>query len=186
VHVQDLDAPLKFDARPYEYLTLLDVIEHLKDPEDFLDRLRSQFDYSPKRIVLTTPNVGFVVQRLMLLIGEFNYGKFGILDRTHTRLFTFRGAEQLMKDTGFVIREVRGIPAPFPKVLGNGFLGKAALKANLAAIRVSKTLFSYQILIIADATPDVEFLLRDAREKSAAAEIPTTSWTSTRRDRDIS
>ena len=167
VFVQDLDAPLTFDARPYEVLLLLDVIEHLKDPEAFLDKLRAQFDYSPKRLVLTTPNIAFAVQRLMLLAGQFNYGKSGILDRTHTRLFTFRGIEQALKDAGFQIREVRGVPAPFPKVFGNGILGRAAIQANLALIRVSKTLFAYQIFIVADGTPSVEFLLRDARERSS-------------------
>jgi glycosyltransferase involved in cell wall biosynthesis len=171
VFVQDLDAPLTFDSKPYDTLLLLDIIEHLKDPEEFLDRLRAQFDYSPKRLVLTTPNIAFVVQRLMLLIGQFNYGKSGILDRTHTRLFTFRGIEQALKDSGFKIREVRGIPAPFPKVFGNGILGRSAVQANLALIAISKTLFSYQIFIVADGTPSVEFLLRDARgraEKEAA------------------
>jgi hypothetical protein len=33
-------------------------------------------------------------------------------------------------------------------------------------IRLSKTLFSYQIYVEAETTPGVEFLLRDAKEKS--------------------
>ena len=56
----------------------------------------------------------------MLLFGQFNYGKAGILDRTHTRLFTFRSLRHLLDDAGFRIKEMRGVPAPFPKVLGNG------------------------------------------------------------------
>jgi hypothetical protein len=118
-------------------------------------------------VILTTPNVGFVVQRLMLLLGQFNYGKAGILDRTHARLFTFRTTQHLLRDSGFRIKEVKGVPAPFPKVLGNGLLGRTAVALNLALIRVSKTLFSYQIYVRAESTPDVNFLLRDAKEKSA-------------------
>lgn len=167
VFVQDLDAPPKFDAGPYQHLLLLDVIEHLKDPEGFLEALRAQFTSEPKHVVLTTPNVAFVVQRLMLALGQFNYGKAGILDRTHTRLFTFRTLEHLLRDAGFRIKRVRGVPAPFPKVLGEGLLGKAAIAGNLALIRLSKTLFSYQIYIEAETTPPVEFVLRDAKEKSA-------------------
>ena len=167
VFVQDLDDELRFDARRYEYLLLLDIIEHLREPEQFLDRLRAQFDHQPRRLVMTTPNIAFIVQRLMLLFGQFNYGRQGILDRTHTRLLTFRGAEQLLKDAGFRIRRVRGVPAPFPKVLGDGWLGRGAVAANLALIRVSKTLFSYQIYIEADGTPDVDFVLRDTLAKSA-------------------
>jgi glycosyltransferase involved in cell wall biosynthesis len=168
VFVQDLDEPLQFHVGKYQYILLLDVIEHLREPERFLERLRLQFDYSTKTVILTTPNIAFVVQRLMLLAGQFNYGKAGILDRTHTRLFTFRGVRHLLRDTGFRITKMRGIPAPFPKVLGNGRLARAAIGVNLALIRVSRALFSYQIYVEAEGTPSVDFLLRDAKEKSAA------------------
>jgi glycosyltransferase involved in cell wall biosynthesis len=167
----DLDQPLTFDVTPYDTLLLLDVIEHLHDPELFLARLRQKFDHTPKRLVLSTPNIAFVVQRLMLLAGQFNYGKAGILDRTHTRLFTFRAAERLMKDAGFRIQSIKGVPAPFPKVLGNGLLGQTAIKANLALIGLSKTLFSYQIFIEAQSTPDVDFLVEDATVNSARHEV---------------
>jgi len=36
---------------------------------------------------------------------------------------------------------MKGVPAPFPKVLGNGWLGRASVGLNLALIRVSKTSF---------------------------------------------
>lgn len=168
VVTQDLDQALSFDVRRYSTLMLLDIIEHLKDPERFLDELRSHFDHGTKTVIITTPNVAFVVQRLMLLFGQFNYGKAGILDRTHTRLFTFRSLHRLLRDAGFKVVEVRGIPAPFPKVIGNGLLGRAAVHANRMLIRVSRTLFSYQIFVRAETTPDVQFLLRNAKRHSAA------------------
>jgi glycosyltransferase involved in cell wall biosynthesis len=165
VLTQDLDAGLSFDADRYDVLLLLDVIEHLKQPELFLERMRKNFDHSAKRLIMTTPNVAFITQRLMLLLGQFNYGKAGILDRTHTRLFTFRSTEQLLRDAGFRIKEVRGVPAPFPKVLGNGVLGRTALALNQLAIRLSRTLFSYQIFVEAESTPDPEFLVQHARTR---------------------
>lgn len=163
VYTQDLDDPPAFDVRGYDYLLLLDVIEHLKDPERFLARLRSGFDYTPRTLVLTTPNIAFVVQRVMLLLGQFNYGKAGILDRTHTRLFTFRSLRHLLDDAGLRIVEIRGVPAPFPKVFGDGRLGRLALWVNRALIGVSRTLFSYQIFVIARTTPDLDFVLDDTR-----------------------
>jgi 2-polyprenyl-3-methyl-5-hydroxy-6-metoxy-1,4-benzoquinol methylase len=169
---QNLDDELVFDVREYDYLLLLDVIEHLRDPEQFLDRLRRQFDYTPRTLVLTSPNIAFIVQRVMLALGQFNYGKVGILDRTHTRLFTFRTLRRLLTDAGFRILKVRGVPAPFPKVLGHGALGKAALALNRALIRISKTLFSYQIFVVAETTPGVEFILRDSRMRSGGRERP--------------
>jgi 2-polyprenyl-3-methyl-5-hydroxy-6-metoxy-1,4-benzoquinol methylase len=174
VVVQNLDEPLRFDVRPYRYLLLLDIIEHLRDPEGFLERLRKQFDYEPRTLVLTTPNIAFLIQRLVLLFGQFNYGKAGILDRTHMRLFTFRGVKHLLRDAGFKIKRIQGVPAPFPKVFGNGRLGRLALAVNVALIRVSKTLFAYQICVEAESTPDVDFLLQDA--KQTGSEPPAAQW----------
>lgn len=77
-----------------------------------------------------------------MLLGQFNYGKAGILDLTHTRLFNFGGFRRLLRDAGFRVRVVRGVPAPFPTVLGNDRLGKAAVTLNLWLIRLSKTIFS--------------------------------------------
>jgi glycosyltransferase involved in cell wall biosynthesis len=165
---QDLDGDIEFDISNHDVLLLLDIIEHLRNPERFMEQLRQQFGYDGKTIVLTTPNIAFVVQRLMLAIGQFNYGKAGILDSTHTRLFTFRTLRRLLTDEGFRIKEMKGVPAPFPKVLGNGWLGRAALLANLGLIKLSRSLFSYQIYVVAESTPDVSFVLSDTQRRSAA------------------
>jgi glycosyltransferase involved in cell wall biosynthesis len=162
VVVQDLNQKFQFAVTEFDYLLLLDVIEHLADPEDFLARLRNQFDFRPRTLILTTPNVAFVVQRLTLLFGQFNYGESGILDMTHTRLFTFRSLRSLLEDAGFDIRVVRGIPAPIPKVVGTGITGRVLMALNLGLIRLSKTLFSYQIYVEAEARPDADFVVRDA------------------------
>jgi len=173
---QDLDEPLTVDLRAHDYLLLLDVLEHLKEPERFLDDLRRQFDHRPRRLVLSVPNVAFLPQRLMLLAGQFNYGKVGILDRSHVRLFTLRSARRILLDAGFRIKRVRGVPAPFPKALGDGRLARAAVLLNRALIGVSRTWFSYQIFIEADSTPDIAFLLEDARASAASdSETPTAT-----------
>jgi glycosyltransferase involved in cell wall biosynthesis len=171
VFSQDLNDAPTFDARPYQYLLLLDVIEHLKEPEMFLDGIRKQFDYTPKTLILSTPNVAFVVQRLMLAYGQFNYGRAGILDMTHTRLFTFRSLLRLLDDAGFRIKEICGVPAPFPKVLGRGRLGRTAVRINQLLIRLSRTLFSYQIFVVAETTPDVDFVLDDSKRRSQLEDI---------------
>src|SRR4029453_17715627 len=122
---QDLNDPLKVSAEPYDCILMLDIIEHLADPERFLAALREGFGDKPKKLVLTTGNIAFIVQRLMLLFGQFNYGKLGILDRTHTRLFTFRAIKHLLRDEGFRLKVVKGVPAPLPKVLGFGAVGRS-------------------------------------------------------------
>jgi glycosyltransferase involved in cell wall biosynthesis len=182
---QDLDEAPRFDVAGFDYLLLLDIIEHLRGPERFLERLRRGFDYAPKTLILTTPNIAFLPLRLMLLLGQFNYGKAGILDRTHTRLFTFRTIQQLLLDAGFSIKEVRGVPAPFPKVFGHGTFGRIAIALNRLLIRLSRALFSYQIFIVAESTPDVDFVLDDATSRSGRGHVSRDMNTdAATRDRD--
>ena len=104
---------------------MLDVIEHLSEPEKFMERLHQAMSAMPDaRLVLSTGNVGFFVTRLMLLLGQFNYGKRGILDMTHTRLFTFTSLRRLLEQSGFRIAEVRGVPGPFPLAMGDTRLSR--------------------------------------------------------------
>jgi glycosyltransferase involved in cell wall biosynthesis len=173
VLVRDLNAdPLDVDLDAIDVILLLDVVEHLYDPERFLRALRRHFDYRTRTVIFTTPNVAFFIQRLMLLFGQFNYGKSGILDRTHTRLFTFRSFEHLLRDAGLRIRRVRGIPAPFPKALGDNFLSRAFLAVNSGLIWLSKTLFAYQIFVEAETTPDVAFVLADTVGRTLTRNAP--------------
>jgi glycosyltransferase involved in cell wall biosynthesis len=167
-HRWDLDsAPLPVDASSFEQILMLDIIEHLQDPELFMEKLRDATAQSRPEIVLTTPNIGFLVTRFMLALGFFNYGRVGILDRTHSRLFTFYSIKELLDEAGYKVIETAGVPAPFPKALGDSPLASFLLRLNVALIRLSRTLFSYQIFIRAKAQPTVEHLLRETIHTSA-------------------
>jgi glycosyltransferase involved in cell wall biosynthesis len=168
-HVADLNDELDLPIQDHDFYLMLDVIEHLKDPESFLDGLRARLDDKPRTLIVTTPNIAFIVPRLMLLLGQFNYGKTGILDRTHTRLFTFRTLRRLMRDSGFQIQVMKGIPAPIPKAIGDNRLSRALLWLNQALIRVSPGLFSYQIFVTATVTPDVAYVLSSTRTSAEPA-----------------
>jgi hypothetical protein len=151
----------------YDQILLLDIIEHLKEPESFMDELRFAAACKRPEVIITTANIGFIVTRLMLLLGQFNYGKKGILDATHTRLFTFRSLNTLLEASGYKVNEIRGIPAPFPKALGVNVASHFFLWANQLLIGMSKGLFSYQIFVRAEAKPTVHNLLAETIETSS-------------------
>jgi hypothetical protein len=132
-----------------------------------MEKLRAAAANKRPEIILTTANVAFIVTRLTLLLGEFNYGRKGILDRTHTRLFTFNSLRELFEQTGFVVEEMRGIPAPFPKAVGDNFLGRLLMTLNQCGIALLRGLFSYQIYVRARALPTVPTLLVQTQESSA-------------------
>jgi glycosyltransferase involved in cell wall biosynthesis len=153
--------PCPVDVSQFDQVFMLDIIEHLKDPEVFMEALRSKSIHKRPEFVLTTANVAFFVTRFMLLLGGFNYGRKGILDRTHTRLFTFSSLRELFEQTGYNVLEIRGIPAPFPKVLGSGILSRVVMLINEFLIKVPflRGLFSYQIYVRAQPRPTVPNLL---------------------------
>lgn len=164
----DLDRKeFPLNVSQFDQIFMLDIIEHLKAPEEFMDELRFATGCKRPELVMTTANIGFGATRLMLLFGQFNYGKKGILDATHTRLFTFRSIRELLQQSGYKILEIRGIPAPFPKALGDNLISRGLLRLNELLIRLSRGLFSYQIFVRAQAKPTVNNLLTETIGSSA-------------------
>jgi glycosyltransferase involved in cell wall biosynthesis len=158
---------LPVDTAEFDYVLMLDVIEHLVSPEAVADSLRSSRPSGEApTLVVSTGNVAFLVTRLMLLFGQFHYGPRGILDLTHTRLFTFATLRELFEQAGFRVEEVRGVPAPFPLALGDNWLARLLVRINLGLIRLSKGLFSYQIFMVVRPLPSLESLLERAIETS--------------------
>lgn len=145
-----------------DFILLLDIIEHLKNPERVLQRLRSRFSRECPEIIMTTGNVGFWPIRLSLLFNKFNYGKRGILDMSHTRLFTLSSLKRLFGNTGYKILEIKGIPAPFPLAVGQGKAAAFLLAVNQFLIVLSKGMFAYQLAVKCQPLPTLEHLLLDA------------------------
>lgn len=164
-HQHDLnstDLPISLDG--FDYVLMMDVIEHLASPESFVTALRENPTLSiDTKILISTGNVAFGLTRLGLLLGAFNYGKRGILDLTHTRLFTFSTIMALFEQAGYEIRNVKGIPAPFPLAFGEtSLIGRALLHTNLLFIRLWRNFFSYQSYLEIRKTSDLKQLLDDA------------------------
>jgi glycosyltransferase involved in cell wall biosynthesis len=165
---------LPVDAGAFDYVLLLDVIEHLRSPEAFLDTLRMAGGSSGgPTVIVSTGNVAFLIIRLMLLLGQFHYGPRGILDLTHTRLFTFDTMRALFEQAGFRVDEVRGVPAPFPFALGENVFARGLLWLNRVLIRVWKSLFAYQIFMVVRPRPTLERLLERAVETSQLRKAET-------------
>ena len=146
-----------------DIILLLDIIEHLKSPESFLLKLRSVFAGDCPDIIITTGNVGFFPVRLNLLMGGFHFGRRGILDMDHTRLFTVASLTRLLENHGFEIIQTQGIPAPFPLAVGDGKFARLLIAINRLFIRVSKGLFAFQIGMQVRPLPTLELLLENAR-----------------------
>ena len=169
-HVTDLNVnPIPRPLHDVQVVLVLDIIEHLISPERFCDELRRRAQENlAVKIIISTGNVGFLVTRFMLFFGQFNYNTRGILDQTHTRLFTFSSLRRLLKETGFTIEKEIPIPAPVPLVVKNAFWRRTLMGAQTLLIRVSRGLFAYQMFVVARPRPTLPTLMHDARRHSTA------------------
>jgi glycosyltransferase involved in cell wall biosynthesis len=153
------DDPLPEELSQGNVILLLDILEHLKNPEAFLLQLRKTI-HPEAEVLISVPNVAFLPIRLMLLLGRFQYGKTGILDKTHTRLFTYSSLKTILKQSGFKILQTKGIPAPFPKAVKSKWLAGFLIYCNLFFIKLSKRMFAYQFFVKAVPLPSLEHLLQ--------------------------
>src|SRR5436189_2519070 len=158
---------LPADLPAYDQILLMDLVEHLHDPEDFMDALRKNTAGRRPEVIITTANVAFFITRLMLALGQFNYSRKGILGIGHRRLFTFKSLRALVEQAGYGILEARGVPAPFPLAIGTNVWSRTLLRMNRLLLKISRGLFAYQICLRARALPDSRHLLKETISGSA-------------------
>jgi 2-polyprenyl-3-methyl-5-hydroxy-6-metoxy-1,4-benzoquinol methylase len=133
---------LPFSDASFDVVLCGDVVEHLRDPGRFLERVRPLLG-SGGRLVLTTPNVANWTIRLGLLAGRWRYTERGILDRTHTHLFTRKTLVESLRDAGYRVVAL-DFTAPVPLV------GAPPVERLAHAIgRLRPSLFAYQFVVAA-------------------------------------
>ncbi len=96
---------LPFEHGSFDVVLCGDLVEHLRDPEAFLERVRPLLR-TDGRLVLSTPNVANWAMRLGLLAGRWRYTERGILDRTHTHLFTRATLVETLERAGYRVIEL--------------------------------------------------------------------------------
>ena len=147
-------------GRRFQTVFALDVLEHLVSPEQAARRIFSVMEPGGK-LYASTGNIAFWVIRLMQLLGYFNYGRRGILDLTHTRLFTVSSFCHLLRNAGFRIGAVRCFGPPIADLGENrSWLLRWIDQTSAFLARTWKGMFGYQILVEAVRPDSVEDLVR--------------------------
>jgi SAM-dependent methyltransferase len=138
--VETLEFP--FPPASFDVVLCGDLIEHLRDPQRFLAHVRPLLR-EKGRLVLTTPNVANWVVRLGLLFGRWRYTERGILDRTHSHLFTRKTLVEALRTAGYRIVEF-DFTVPVPLI---GF--SPVERVAHAVGRLRPSLFAYQFVVCA-------------------------------------
>lgn len=112
--VQAVDLP--FEVEYFDCIIFADVLEHLYNPWDVMERLRTFLKYDGI-ILASLPNVQHWTVLLGLLRGEWKYKKTGILDNTHIRFFTRKSIQEMFLSCGYDITEIRKSMGSETKIL---------------------------------------------------------------------
>ena len=109
----------------YDLILLKEVIEHLYDPDRAIDSIKKVMK-SDGIIVITTPNLSLLINRILLLLGflPMSYevstkkafgkpGRFNMHEGAagHIRLFTYRAIKEFLEYYGFDVVRMYTIPA---------------------------------------------------------------------------
>lgn len=89
----------------FDYILLLDVIEHLHNPRNILT-LSQKYLKKDGRTIISTPNIAFISIRVALLFGRFKYRKLGIMDEKHIHFYTKSSLIDLLKKSGLKIENI--------------------------------------------------------------------------------
>ena len=93
------------EGEEYDVVVAADVLEHLPDPWSVLRDIRGLIKESGYAVI-SLPHVSHKAVIAAMAAGEFPYGVWGLLDRTHLRFFGLRDMVSLFRDTGWVVRQV--------------------------------------------------------------------------------
>jgi SAM-dependent methyltransferase len=146
-----------FAGRTFGLVLLLDVIEHMTQPEQFMFELLRLLTPGAT-ILLSVPNVAHWSVRLPLLFGTFRYTERGILDRTHVRFFTRRSLRHFLKGIGPLSIDHESVSVPpvefvLPELVWNNAFFRVLSAAHYRTAQVAPGFFGYQLLTVLRYSP---------------------------------
>jgi SAM-dependent methyltransferase len=142
-----------FSGRRFDLILLLDVLEHLAQPEEFVAGL-VEYLAPGGQMLISVPNITHWSVRAQLLLGMFQYSDRGLLDKTHLQFFTrFRLQRLVLAQPALKLEELRASVAPYelmlPKLLTENGFYRTVSRLRLTAAQLWPSLLAYQHLAVA-------------------------------------
>lgn len=150
---RDLEEPCELPlGRIFDYVVVADVIEHVKNRTQLIRSAR-RYLKEGGRLIISTGNIALWFYRLSLVVGRFEYGPRGILDRTHVHLYTRDTFRREVERAGFHVLEERCTSLPFEVVFQS--TGRSVWVQRFAGVyhlmaRMWPELFAYQFILEAE------------------------------------
>jgi SAM-dependent methyltransferase len=100
------DPLTKFEPASFDLLVYGDVLEHLRDPWETLRRHHALLA-SGGRVLACIPNVQYWTMLGHLIRGSWQYGRDGLLDKSHLHFFDLNSIILLFENAGFRMESAR-------------------------------------------------------------------------------
>ncbi|WP_158098927.1 class I SAM-dependent methyltransferase [Flavonifractor sp. An100] len=104
VNIEDDAWMIDLAAQSFDYILYADVLEHLRNPEAVLKKMR-HFLKPDGSVLLSVPNVAHGDIIMNLLCDQFTYTPLGLLDNTHIHLFARKNLHDMVEAAGYHISE---------------------------------------------------------------------------------
>jgi len=128
-------------------ITCLEVIEHLTNPDILLTKLYKSFNNEDEKVfIFSTPNIAHISIRLMLFFGIFSYGRRGILDSSHVKLYTKDSFINLLNMNGFDVVNIVEVGLPLDKIFSNYRIKYLFRCIEKLLLTFFPTLFAFQFI----------------------------------------
>ncbi len=151
IYLKCTETLAELDETDFNCIILLDILEHLTNPFEFLGELTKKL--APGGVMLISiPNIAHWSMRLGLLFGFFEYTERGLLDKTHYSFFNKRRAISLARSDNqmqLVSYNVSVSPAEFvlPELLTDNSAYKFLDEQRLMFANFFPSLLGYQHLM---------------------------------------
>jgi 2-polyprenyl-3-methyl-5-hydroxy-6-metoxy-1,4-benzoquinol methylase len=136
----------------YDIIFMGDVIEHFAKPIEALMKLKKLLN-STGSLVFSIPNITHMSVRLMLLRGNIEYGKTGLLDETHLHFYNREEVYRVMNAAGLKITKFDYVERDIPLDIINDELKEIGLVANDAFRQIAQSINGAAYQFIGKAIP---------------------------------
>ena len=120
MNLNKIDNEINEYVNYFDYILLADVLEHLYDPAELLEKLKPYLKSNNSYFIMSIPNISHGVIKLKLLHNKFEYTSAGLLDDTHIRFFTLSSIIELLNNLNLQIinleRIYNNIDTTFQKI----------------------------------------------------------------------
>lgn len=161
----------------FDYILMLDVIEHTRNPVEVVFKLKKLLKPSGK-IIFSIPNISHGSIVISLLQNQFKYQDQGLLDYTHISFFTLENIINLFNETHMQITNLEYVYQPFHCGICPQTYKKAGRKL-LKKLLKDPQHQAYQYVVTVENNPDPKngpFIELNKLSKKELGEIAKTDF----------